>query len=179
MLIWYEHYVFFIRYGLKDAFIVFLNTILLFLILFYVYPLKFLFKTLFTLFSGLISGDMDKLEKLFTDIILIKDTSALMIIYGLGAASIFVTIALLYLYAVRKRDLLQLNEVELFDTKSSIYINLISAAIPLISVMVATFGIGGQNTFTLAGMTYWLYPVFIPLYMTMYKRKRVKLIENL
>jgi len=45
--------------------------------------------------------------------------------------------------------------------------------------MVAAFGIGGRNTFTLAGMTYWLYPVFIPLYMTLYKRKRLRMIENL
>ena len=42
-LIWYEQYVFFRRYGLQDNFVVFLNAALIFVVLFYVYPLKFLF----------------------------------------------------------------------------------------------------------------------------------------
>ena len=46
MIVWYQHYIFFVRYGLKDAAIVGLNTVLLFLILFFVYPLKFLFQVL-------------------------------------------------------------------------------------------------------------------------------------
>ena len=40
--IWYEHNVFFRRYGLQDAWTVFLNAVLLFVVLFYVYPLRFL-----------------------------------------------------------------------------------------------------------------------------------------
>src|SRR5215813_12913085 len=45
---WYNHCRFFRRYGLQDAWSVFLNCALLFFVLFYVYPLKFLFSTLFT-----------------------------------------------------------------------------------------------------------------------------------
>ena len=37
-LIWYQHYIFFVRYGLKDANVVALNTLLLFLVLFFIYP---------------------------------------------------------------------------------------------------------------------------------------------
>ena len=40
--IWYEHNLFFRRYGLQDPWTVFLNCVLLFVVLFYVYPLKFL-----------------------------------------------------------------------------------------------------------------------------------------
>ena len=39
MVIWYQHYTFFLRYGLQDIKTVTINTVLLFLILFYVYPL--------------------------------------------------------------------------------------------------------------------------------------------
>jgi hypothetical protein len=39
--IWYEHNMFFRRYGLQDGWTVFMNGILLFVTLFYVYPLKF------------------------------------------------------------------------------------------------------------------------------------------
>src|SRR5215204_2185504 len=44
--VWYDHYKFFRRYGLRDFLIVVLNAALLFLVLMYVYPLKFLFTLL-------------------------------------------------------------------------------------------------------------------------------------
>src|SRR6185295_15468071 len=44
--LWHEHYVFFRRYGIQDAFVVVMTVILIFVVLFYVYPLKFLFTLL-------------------------------------------------------------------------------------------------------------------------------------
>src|SRR6516225_4095824 len=41
--VWYRHYIFSRRYGLQTPYTVFLNSVLLFVVLFYVYPLKFLF----------------------------------------------------------------------------------------------------------------------------------------
>ena len=176
ILLWYEHYTFFIRYGLKDANTVTLNTVLLFLILFYVYPLKFLFKTLFQLFSGIITRDREKLEHLFSYTILAEDTATLMIIYGLGAALIFLTFTLLYSYALRRRKALGLNDFEIFQTRSSIYSNIISGAIPLGSVCIAATGIGGSSNFTLSGIFYWMYAIAMPLYYGLYyTRKRKKL----
>lgn len=43
MYVWVRHYYFFRYYGLDDLTTIVLNTVLLFLVLFYVYPLKFLF----------------------------------------------------------------------------------------------------------------------------------------
>src|SRR5215472_14716603 len=43
VLIWRAHYIFSRRYGLEDNYTVFLNVMLLFVVLFYVYPLKFVF----------------------------------------------------------------------------------------------------------------------------------------
>lgn len=45
--IWYHHYRFFRRYGLQDGTTIALNSTLLFVVLFYVYPLKFLFNEAF------------------------------------------------------------------------------------------------------------------------------------
>ena len=45
--IWHEHNVFFRRYGLQDGMTVFINSVLLFVALFYVYPLKFMFDSMF------------------------------------------------------------------------------------------------------------------------------------
>jgi uncharacterized membrane protein len=41
--VWFNQYKFFRRYGLRDTLTVVLNAVLLFVVLFYVYPLKFLF----------------------------------------------------------------------------------------------------------------------------------------
>src|SRR5690349_8159044 len=41
--VWHEQYRYFRRYNLQDSMSTFLNCVLLFLVLFYVYPLKFLF----------------------------------------------------------------------------------------------------------------------------------------
>ena len=48
--IWYEHNLFFRRYGLHDPWTVFVNGMLLFVTLFYVYPLKFMFDSMFAQF---------------------------------------------------------------------------------------------------------------------------------
>src|ERR1700674_795675 len=45
-VIWFNQYKFFRRYGLQDTTTVCLNAVLLFVVLFYVYPLKFLFSYL-------------------------------------------------------------------------------------------------------------------------------------
>src|SRR5262245_5651942 len=47
--LWYEHAKFFRRYGLQDALTTALNAAFLFLVLFYIYPLKFLFTFLVNL----------------------------------------------------------------------------------------------------------------------------------
>src|SRR3989339_649128 len=39
--VWYQHYIYFRRYGLTDVYVIVLNALLLFVILFYIYPLKF------------------------------------------------------------------------------------------------------------------------------------------
>ena len=50
--VWFNQYKFFRRYGLQDTTTVVLNAALLFVVLFYVYPLKFLFSFLIDEFTG-------------------------------------------------------------------------------------------------------------------------------
>src|SRR5947207_1315730 len=52
--IWHQHNLFFRRYGMQDALTVTINAAILFVVLFYVYPLKFVFSTMFAQF-GLIT----------------------------------------------------------------------------------------------------------------------------
>jgi uncharacterized membrane protein len=53
--IWWEHNKFFRRYGLQDAWVAFLNSVLLFVVLFYVYPLKYLTTSLIGPWFGVTS----------------------------------------------------------------------------------------------------------------------------
>src|SRR4030081_1868759 len=51
-IVWYNQYKFFRRYGLQDTVTILLNGVLLFVVLFYVYPLKFVFSLMINLFTG-------------------------------------------------------------------------------------------------------------------------------
>lgn len=178
MLVWYEHYLFSFRFGLQDVKIVVLNTLLLFLVLFYVYPLKFLFKVLYKLFYVIITRDQDVATQLFTVILKREDGPKLMIIYGLGVAAIFFVLALMYRYALKKREELSLTNKEIFDSKTSLYNNLIMGIIPLFSVLIAFLNIGGPRTsFTLSGMSYMLYSVVMPVFHVWRNKRRRKVFE--
>jgi hypothetical protein len=79
MGIWYVHYTFFRRYGLEDATTMVLNAVLMFVVLFYIYPLKFLFTLLINglLLNGVLGWDVH-VGIDFQGL----DMSALMLIYG-------------------------------------------------------------------------------------------------
>ena len=145
--IWYEHYIFFRRYGLQDAVTILLNALLLFLILFYIYPLKYLFTALFNkipfFFSGgpTLNGEPGQI-------------TTLMIIYSLGFFLIFLTFFLLHFHAYRKRDLLELDEIELVQTHGRIRSSFISMGIALTSITISV--VWGGSASAVAGMVYGL-----------------------
>ncbi|MEO9965808.1 MAG: TMEM175 family protein [Reichenbachiella sp.] len=159
MLIWFQHYVFFIRYGFKDAKIVAVNTLLLFLILFYIYPLKFLMQLLYDMFGAMFTGNKAVFQQLFTEVIRMEDTPNLMVIYGLGAASIFITLTIMYSIAYKRAEELELTPVEKLLTKFSMQANLLMAAVPLVSSLFCLLPIQPNLAFTVGGFIYWAYPV--------------------
>ena len=97
--IWYEHNVFFRRYGLQDPWTVFLNCVLLFVVLFYVYPLKFLTGALMEFFG--IGRDAGIREKRRPDV---------MLLYSTGVVLIFLVFVMLYRHAWKKRAALGLTK---------------------------------------------------------------------
>src|SRR5438046_7432476 len=101
-LIWNGHYKFCRRYGLDDGTTRFLTCVMLFLVLFYVYPLKFLFN--FSI-AGLLFDDSGQPAAMTR-----SQFSALLIIYGLGFAAVYLASTFLYLHAYRLRDALELND---------------------------------------------------------------------
>ena len=119
--VWFNHYRFFRRYGLQDGWSVFLNCVLLFFVVFYVYPLKFIFVLLFS------SGGQIEAEQART----------LFIIYGLGYAAVFTVFALLYWHAWGMRNAFELNEIELLKTRQSLVDHIAMVIIGLVSALLA------------------------------------------
>jgi len=138
VLIWVTHYRFSRRYGLEDSYTVFLNVLLLFLVLFYVYPLKFLFTHIL---GGLVG--METLEGVGR-----HDTSVLMRVYSSGFAFVFALFALMYLHAYKLRKKLDLNPVESLMTRIAIQENLGLTVFGIVSFLIAFKQPG------LAGMIY-------------------------
>jgi uncharacterized membrane protein len=127
--IWYEHNLFFRRYGLQDPYTVFLNGTLLFVVMFYVYPLKFMFDSGFSqFFAGASQGAVPM------TLAQLAHASA---IYGLGFVALFVMFALLYRHAYRKRHDLGLTPLQIFDVRSFAGQQIVSAAVGVIVVLIA------------------------------------------
>jgi hypothetical protein len=153
--LWYEHTVFFRRYGLQDPYTVTLNAILLFVVLFYVYPLKFLFTAFFAFFIPVLDIRLQ-----------IKpwQLGTIFAIYGAGFIVIFLMFGLLYLQAYRKRDELGLSPLEVFDVRAAGGEHLVSAAVGAVATLTALVAphplpVLSGFTYFLMGPAHWFYGV--------------------
>lgn len=97
MLVWHTHFKFFRRYGMHDVPTIWLNGTLLFCVLFYVYPLKFMFAAFFSNGVGLDTAAQ------------IRELTEL---YGVGFTAIYGLFAAMYWNAWRHRDELSLDPLE-------------------------------------------------------------------
>lgn len=179
-LIWFEHFKFFLRYGFRNARVVFLNMLLLFIVLFYVYPLKFLCTLLVIIFKNLILSlgnapvSWDNYQAMMVD----GTQWELMTIYGLGGASIFLVISLMYRYAYSRREELGLNDIEIFDTRASVQTNLLMASVPLLSVVLALLLHDSMWGRTLSGFAYFLYTPVMFIHGARVDKARKKILES-
>ncbi len=134
LMMWVAHNGFFRRYGLQDGWTVTINSVLLFLVLFYVYPLKFLFTSFVGRFLGL--------EDAKNSIRSVEELQSVMLIYGWGFVAVFMCFVLLYLHAWRLRDELDLDELERHEARMWARHYLIYVGVGLLSVALAWQGIG-------------------------------------
>lgn len=139
--IWYEHNVFFRRYGLQDPWTVFLNLVLLFVVLFYVYPLKFLANQIVDLLTGQPYDFGDTLT----------EARLLMFVYSGGVVLIFACFVLLHRHAWARRQALGLTRRDELELTFSQRSHLISMAIGLLSLAIVAVN---ANWAAVAGMIY-------------------------
>jgi hypothetical protein len=166
--IWYIQFTWFRRYALQDTITVALNTALLFVVLFYVYPLKFLFTFLVSEILG--GGGMAHFHDGHVEPMLKgNDVYLMMLVYNAGFIAVFVVFVLLYGHAWRKRNDLGLDAGERFRTKEQLGANACFVVIGLVSTSVVL--VGGPHTAGLAGMVYMLIaPTLTAYYYVMGRR---------
>lgn len=123
--IWWEHNKFFRRYGLQDAWVAFLNAALMFVVLFYVYPLKYLTTTLMAPLVGL-DGHASMTDGRFV-----------MLVYSGGLAAIFGIFLLLYRHAWTARLSLGLSPPALVDLRFGALGHGLSFAVAMTSIGLA------------------------------------------
>ncbi len=125
LFIWLAHYNFFRRYGVHDTATLWINFALLFTVLLYIYPLKFLF-TFATgnTAPGVFSNPAQQRE--------------LVIIYGAGFAAVQLCFAALYGNAWRQRRPLHLSPLETTLTLVNFWNYIGISSIGLICCLVAS-----------------------------------------
>jgi uncharacterized membrane protein len=171
-LCWFHQFRFHRRYGLEDVTTIVLDLALLFVILLYVYPLKFLCRFLWLLASGrsqlATGGDHPMLHDT-------HDIQQLMVIYGLGYTAVYALLAALYWRAWSLRLVLELDSAERVITKSALHAHLASAAIGVLSVAIAlarpSFAGWAGMTYFLLGPMHWIHGVLTGRALARYRGK--------
>jgi len=127
-IIWNNQNIYFRRYGLNDAYVTFLNAMLLFVVLMYVYPLKFLFMAIFS--NGQYNNH-GHLVRMLTE----KQQPILMYVYHSGYAAIYILFLLMYAHAKKNAARIDLSPVEIFETDTFILVNLFNALLGVIGIL--------------------------------------------
>lgn len=170
VLIWNEHVRFSEIYTLKDSKLVFLNTLFIALIIFYVYPLRFLTLFLTSFFFNIEIGMT----------IQAREVPDLMIYYGFVAFGLYFTIFLFYFRAYRMKTELGLNDFELFYTRQQKIRLMIMFGVPLISILLTSIFKWGSFIWAsvVGGMSYMLYTPSMMIWIRKYRQKEKEFESN-
>jgi uncharacterized membrane protein len=155
--VWFDHFMFFRRYGLQDTLTMHLSSVLLFVVLFYVYPLKFLFTALMDELLGF-STQVGSSTGAIVQEIKPAEWPLLIELFGVGFVVVQLVYFLLYWRAYALRDVLELDASEVSITRQEIQGYLLLAAVGLTSIAVAL--LGGVEASSWAG---WVYLLTWPL----------------
>lgn len=122
LMIWNMHYIFFRRYALEDGWMTTLNAGLLFLILFFVYPLKYLATMLSAFVRSLVEGAPQAPLSIF-------EAQSALIVLSVAYGAVFVMFLALYDHALKKADQLDLTDRERQLTRFACWQNWVHAGV--------------------------------------------------
>ncbi|MBS4027352.1 MAG: DUF1211 domain-containing protein [Ignavibacteriales bacterium] len=175
--VWFNHYTFCRRYGLENSTTAWLTAAMLFVVLFYVYPLKFLFTWLVIIYSG--GNPVTHLEDgSIVRMVGVGQNVTLMIVYGIGFVAVFTVFFFLYRHAYKRRGELELNELEILLTKGSIQSYIILICIGMLSLLIAAIGRTNLASF-LSGITYALIGPAMAIHGAIMGKKKRTLLKKM
>ena len=126
--IWYEHYAFFRMFDVDDKITITLNCALLFIVLFFVYPLKFVFSNVVPMMLG---------EPHVFWSMSVNDIRTLMWVYSAGFVAMFAIFMLLYWNMYSRRERMQLSERQAFEAWVGVRTHAMSVSVGLLSIVLA------------------------------------------
>jgi uncharacterized membrane protein len=151
--VWYTQNIFFRRFGLHDTWTVVLNGVLVFAVLFFVYPLKFMYVAFIS--AAVTTWSAEELRNV-------------LLIYDVGFAFIYLLFAIMYWHAARnKREHIGLKAEEAFEARTDIYQNLIMAGTGIVSGIMVLAG-GTARAF------FWIPFLFIGIFISILHGRRAK-----
>ncbi|MGZ3763839.1 MAG: TMEM175 family protein [Mucilaginibacter sp.] len=168
-LIWNSQNIFFRRFGLTDAWTTTLNGGLLFVVLTYTYPLKFLFTLAFSGNNYVNKGQ---------SVAMISDAQVptLMYVYDTGFLLIYLLFYLMYRHARSHAARLELTQHELFETQTQMYMNMINVLVAALAILVTwilPFELKGVS-----GYTFMTIPIVYLIFFFVRRRKSKKHFET-
>jgi uncharacterized membrane protein len=155
VLLWAAHRHFFQRFGFYDWRIVALNSVLLFTVLFFVYPLKFMATLIVVYMLGIEQPGMTQpmLNELW-------ELKALFMIFTAGFSAVFVSLSLMYALAAHEHAALALDEANLRNARFHRRHFAIFVVAGLIAFALSALGVGINR-----GWTGWMLLLLIPIGM--------------
>ena len=166
-LFWYQQYMYFRRYGLNDLPTILLNLCYLAIILFYIYPLKFLFSVLLTSWTGI--DLFPKATEKGLAVLHTEDFGQLIILFSIGYFLIWMIIFFLHKRALRFSKKLELNQFEILFTRKEKRGALWNALIGIAAIILAWSGAEG-----IAGLCYLSIPVLLFLNQQLFNHQLKK-----
>lgn len=167
ILIWQEHVSFSLIYSTNSKSIRILNVFFITLVIFYIYPLKFLSRLLTNLFFD------TNLELSIEGIEIPK----LMIFYGLVIFTIYVILFLFYISVLKQKQKYDFTEYEVLFTKFQSTRLIIMFSVPLFSVIITLilFRYSIVWSSIIGGITYGLYPPLITIWNKIFTKRKLSI----
>ncbi|MCC2615910.1 TMEM175 family protein [Aestuariibacter halophilus] len=158
--IWHAHATWCRRYGLEDGMSIFLSSLLVFLVLIYIYPLRLMMQSLFHFLSD---GALPFIFPLKT----LEQARFMFTFYGIGFLCVGLNFIGLYRYALRRQEPLALSPYEVTEARYDVHVWVVAVCISLLSLILAW--VLPAQWLSLAGFTYFL---LFPCYTVLDNRHR-------
>ena len=168
---WYLQNEYFRNYGLNDGIVIFLNLALLAPILFYAFPLKFLFTLLFSWITGInyFSGNIKEGESILTQ----EQFPELIFLFSIGYVAIWLIFFFLYHHANTKKKMLELTSQEILYLFHQRLDSFVQVLIGVFSILFALLKYPVLSGFCFLMIPVWL---IVNSYLFKYKLKQISII---